>query len=200
MLLARIISRSFNPLLVGVYFLLITLNFASEDVMSIPLKAKLMVIGMAMVTSYIVPALLISSFGTLFKQPLSLSGREEKIAKLFIAAIFYLLTYYLFNKIQFFPIYSWFLLGVATLTGLTILISIFWNISIYMAATGACMGALLGLMFTTNFDLLIQILIITAISGLAGYSKLMLDEHRPAEVYAGFLLGTVGMFLYFLFL
>lgn len=200
MLLSRIISRSFNPLYITFYYLILTLNLNTQEVTAIPVKAKWMLLGMVIITTYIVPGLLITIFSTYFQRALKFSEKEGKIALLFIAAIFYFLTYYLLNQIQLSPVFTLFLLGVTTLIGICILISIAWNISIYMVAMGAFVGALLGVALIFNMNLLFYILLIIALSGLVGYSRLALGKHRPAEIYAGFLLGAAGMILHFLYI
>lgn len=199
MLLARIISRSFNPLVITFYYLLVTLNLNTQVIPAIPEKAKWMLLGMVIITTWIVPGLLMSLFGTFFNKALKFKENEGKIFSLLVAAIFYFLTYYLLNQIQLSPIYTLFLLGSSTLIGMCILITLFWNISIYMVAMGAFTGALLGISLIFNLNLMFYILLVIIFSGLTGYSRLALGEHRPAEVYGGFLLGAAGLLLHFIY-
>jgi hypothetical protein len=37
------------------------------------------------------------------------------------------------------------------------------------------------------------------LSGMTGFSMLALNRHRPGEIYAGYLIGVVGMLLHFLY-
>jgi hypothetical protein len=199
MLLARIISRSFNPLVITFYYLLVTLNLNTQIVPAIPEKAKWMLLGMVIITTWFVPGMLMALFETFFNKALKFKENERKIFSLLITAIFYFLTYYLLNQIQLSPIYTLFLLGSSTLIGISILITLFWNISIYMVAMGAFTGALMGISLIFNLNLMFYILLVIIISGLTGYSRLALGEHRPAEVYGGFLLGATGLLLHYLY-
>lgn len=198
--LARLISRSLNPLFITFYYLIITLNLSTQVVTAIPVKAKWLLLGMVIITTYIIPALLITTFASYFQNLLKFTKKEGKIAVMFIAAVFYFLTFHLLNQIQLSPIFTLFILGSTTLIGICILITLVWNISIYMVAMGAFVGALLGITFIFDLNLLFYILLIIAFSGIVGFARLTQGLHRPAEVYAGFVLGTTVMLLHFLYI
>jgi len=67
-----------------------------------------------------------------------------------------------------------------------------------MVAMGAVFGAFLGLAFTLNIEIIFILLITLFISGVIGFSRLRIGKHSPAQVYAGFLLGVVTMFVHYL--
>ena len=197
--LARIISVVFNPLLITTWFFLVSLNLPFHFSMIIPEKARWMIIGLIFITTFVVPVLLISIFSYSMKNPVKTDEKEERYLPLAIAIIFYFLTYYLLNQMQLLPIFNIFNLGATSLLVLCLLITLAWKISIYMAAAGAVFGAFLGLTFTLNIEIIFILFIILFISGAIGFSRLRSGKHSPAQVYAGFLLGVVTMFVHYLY-
>lgn len=197
MLPARIISRLFNPLFITLFYMIIVLNINSQMITTVPDKARWMLLGMIMLTSCIIPGIIILFLGQFSRKALKFSPAESKVAVLIIATVFNYLSYYMLGRLQISPVYTLFLLGITTLTGICILITIFWNISIYMTGMGALAGALSGITMIFNLKLQGIILLIIAFSGMVGYARLAMDKHRPAEIYSGFLLGFVGMIIHF---
>jgi hypothetical protein len=196
---AKIISRIFNPLFITFYYLLITINLKTQFMMSVPVSARWMLLSMVLITTYILPGLLMGIFSALITKRVAFSNREIKIAQLFIAGLFYFLTYHLLSKVQLSPVFNLFILGSTSLIGACILITLVSNISVYMTAMGALVGALLGVSIVLNINLLGFIIMALLFAGLVGFSRLALGHHRPLEVYSGFLLGVAGMLIHFLF-
>ncbi len=199
-ILARLIARMFNPLFATLYYLIIILNLNTHFVVNIPQSAKWMLFGLMLITTFVLPGLMMAIFRSLFASNYQYDEREEKIVRLFISAIFYFLTYYLLGRIQLSPVFNLFLLGGTTLIGISLLITFFWNISIYMLAMGALTGALLGISLVLNLNLLPWLLILLFFSGWVGFSALALNRHKPAEVYTGYLIGLAGMMLHFVYI
>lgn len=197
--LARFIARIFNPLFITFYYLVITLNLNTQFMMSIPTSARWMLLGLILITTCILPGLLMSIFYSFFARKKNFSGKEIKIAYLFVAAIFYFLTYHMLSRVELSPVFNLFILGGTTLIGVCMLITLFWNISIYMIAMGSLTGALFGISLAININMLPFILIVVLLSGMTGFSMLALNRHRPAEIYTGYLVGAVGMMLHFLY-
>jgi hypothetical protein len=167
--------------------------------MIIPFQSKWMIIGLVFISTFAVPALLISIFSFGIKKLAKPDDREERYLPFAIAIIFYFMTYYLLDKIQLSPIFNIFNLGATTLLVLCLLITLAWKISIYMASLGAVFGALLGLAITLDINIVAILLITILISGVIGFSRILSKKHSPAQIYSGFLLGAVTMFLHYLY-
>jgi len=196
---ARLIARTFHPLLITFYYLLITLNLNTQFMMSVPTSARWMLLGLILITTCILPGLLMSIFQTFYARKKNFTTKETKITHLFIAAIFYFLTYHMLSRVQLSPVFNLFILGGTSLIGVCMLISLFRNVSIYMIAVGALTGALLGVSLAININMLPFILMMVLLSGMTGFSMLALNRHRPGEIYAGYLIGVVGMLSHFLY-
>jgi len=74
------------------------------------------------------------------------------------------------------------------------LITIKWKISGHTAALGALLGTLITLNLKYSMNFLGMIIAILLISGAVASSRIYLEKHNPAQVYAGFGLGFLCMF------
>ena len=196
---ARIISRVFNPLAFSTYYLFIMFNFRFHFSMAIPEKARWMILGLVFITTFILPGLLMNIFGLITRKSPKLGEREQRLVALVIAAIFYLLSYYLLSQIRLSPIFSLYILGTTSLIVVSLIISLFWNVSLYTIGIGAMFGAFLGLHLTLNVDMLVFLFFTLIVGGITGFSRLRLDKHRPAQVYTGFAIGAAVMLAHFLY-
>ncbi len=197
--LARFLSLLFHPLLITTYFFILALHLPFHFSMIIPTQSKWMIIGLVFITTFAVPALLISIFSFGVKKLVKPDEREERYLPFAIAIIFNFLAYYLLNQVQLSPIFNIFNLGATSLLVLCLLITLAWKISIYMAGAGAFFGALLGFAVTLDINLVLILLLTILISGVIGFARILSKKHTPAQIYAGFLLGTVIMFLHYLY-
>jgi len=73
------------------------------------------------------------------------------------------------------------------------------KISLHMVGTGGFLGMLVGLALNFSYPLAGAITGMILVCGLVGYIRLKTNSHKPSEVYAGFLVGAVVMFLLFFF-
>ena len=198
--IATIISRAFHPLIITTYFLIITLNLQFHFATALPEKARWMILGLTVITTFVVPVLLIN-IGNMFLRRLApLHPRLTEVPALVVTIAMYYFTYRLFDQIQLSPIFNLFVLGMASLSVLLLILLMVSNVSIYATGAGAMTGAFIGLQLGLGINLLFFIFLSLIIGGLAGFSRLKLETHRPAEVYLGFLLGAGVMLAHYLFL
>jgi membrane-associated phospholipid phosphatase len=69
-----------------------------------------------------------------------------------------------------------------------------------MVGIGGLLGVLVSLSYLIKFDMTIYYMGVIMLAGFIGMSRLYLGEHRPSQLYTGFLLGLfVQMGLFFAF-
>ena len=68
-----------------------------------------------------------------------------------------------------------------------------------MAGMGGLTGLMLCLSFVFNTDTMYFLVIVFFISGLLASARIRLNEHKPEEIYAGFILGFIMVFAVCLF-
>jgi membrane-associated phospholipid phosphatase len=197
--IAMAISIVLHPMLLSTYALAILFNMQVYFSIGIPLKAKWMIGILIFIVTGLLPillALLMTRLGII--KSLQMNQREERIWPFAIAAIFYYLAYYLLKQLDLSPVYILFMLGafVTVVTGLVI--SFFWKISIHMTGMGGLVGAFTGLSLRFMIDMPLLIVILIMLSGFAGFARLKLSAHSPAQVLAGFITGFAIFMLLFL--
>ncbi len=124
-----------------------------------------------------------------------MTGKKERMIPLFITTVLYGFCYLLIRRVPIPASVHAFVLGCAFSVALVSVISVKWKISAHMAGAGGVTGLLLYLSFVHHVNLLLYLILAVVISGVAGYSRLRLEEHDEAQVYVGYLTGlaTVGV-------
>ena len=187
-------------MIITTYFLLITFNLQFHFATMIPDNAKWMILGLIVITTFVIPGLVVNIFGFMIRKKMDLKRRESRFLPLAVTSVFYLLTYHLLNQISLSPIFSLFVLGISSLSVFSLILLFFRNISLYMVAMGAFSGAFLGLHLTLNINLTFFLLLSIIIAGLTGYSRLSLKQHNPIDIYTGYFAGTIIMLLHYIYM
>jgi len=197
--IARIISYIFHPLFVPFYTFLILLNTNNYFSLMIPLKGKLLLSGIILLTTVLLPfftsrlLLRMKIIHSFFPEI-----REERIYLLLNVAIFYYLSYYLLKGTQVSMVFSYFMLGSTFLVICALMITFFHRISLHMIGTGGLTGALLGLSLGHSLDVTGFIISVILLAGLTGSARLKINSQQPSEIYSGFLVGITVMFILFI--
>jgi len=196
---AKIISIVFHPLLIPTFTTLILFNINSYISLLIPYGAKLLILAMIFITTFLFPLLFI----VIMKRrgiikTLQIETREERVYPFAITAIFYFISYNMVRQLQISEIYHLFLLGSTILIIIALLINFYSKISIHMIGVGGLLGFLIGLSLRTNTDLLVFIFLIILIAGIIGFARLKLSAHKPVQIYSGFIVGAFIMLIIFL--
>lgn len=136
---------------------------------------------------------------------MSLPDRKERIPVFIITLFYYLLTYYFLRKIHvtnldFLGAFMSFLSGGIILTGLSLIITFFWKISIHAIGISGLAGGFLGfseLLFPiqngvemTNINIAILILV-----GVVCSARLQLKAHSFLQIIGGITLGFTVEYL-----
>ena len=197
--IAKFISYLFHPLLMPIYGTLLVFYSNLDSFFVMPMVLKLFILLMISISTILMPvsgSLIMLKNG--YIKSLMLSEREERRLPLLLTSIFYLLNFYLLNKLALTPSLKIFLLGSCIGIVLTMLISFFWKISTHMIGIGGLVGLLIGLSLRMESNLYQLIIIGLLISGIISFARLKLNTHTAAQVYLGFLLGVsseLGLFL-----
>ncbi len=197
--IAKIISVVFHPMLIPSYTILILFNINNYISLLIPFSAKLLILGMVFITTFLFPILFIFIMKRKgIVKTLQMETREERIYPFAVIAIFYFLSYYMLKQLHISDIYYLFLLGATFLIIIALLITFYWKISVHMIGIGGMLGALIGISFRINVDFVILIALTVLCSGIVGFARLKLNAHKPLQIYTGFLSGVIIMLLVFL--
>ena len=198
--IARIISIIFHPLLIPTYIITVLINLNVFFALLIPEEAKWRIIALVFITSAAFPVLLLYSmhrFGLI--QNLMMDKKEDRLYPYIATSIFFFTTYYLIWQINISPVYYYCLLGASILALVTLVINFFWKISAHTISMGAVMGAFVGLHTALQLNLLWLIALSVIIGGMVGYARLRVGKHSQAQIYSGYIIGFLGMYLLILY-
>jgi len=177
----------------GFLFIFFTQNYISTF---IPLNAKLLIIGITFIFTFILPAintLILLKLGRI--NSFEMETSRERVLPYLSTFMYYLALFYLFYSAQFSPIFIILILGAALSVLMTLIINFKWKVSAHAVGIGGIIGAAMGISLRLMIDLQLIILLALMIGGLIGFARLRLNAHTPAQVYAGYLTGFLTQFI-----
>ena len=203
-LLSKIISVVFQPLFLPIYAFLLYVTIDHHSTILIRSEQATVqfnyILSIQILLAVIIP---IGSLYVMYRSniitSLSLPDRKERIPVLIITLFYYLLTYYFLRKIHvnnldFLGAFMSFLSGGIILSGLCLLITFFWKISIHAIGISGLAGAFLGfseLLFPVQNEdeiTIINILLLLLV-GIICSARLHLKAHSFLQIIAGIILG-----------
>ena len=200
--LAVSITYLFHPLLVPTYGMFLLYKVFSSIYFIQDLRIPLLLMGITWVSTCLLPGL--SSYILLrtgFVKSMEMDLRKERVWPYLITSIYYLFAYY---TLKDFPVPSgmsltirFFVLGATTSLLLSMGINFVWKISAHAVAMGGLSGALLALCLFVPNPPMPFLYVVLGVSGLVMSSRLKLEAHTGAQVYAGYLLGFLCTFSLF---
>ncbi len=185
---ARLTSVIFHPLLIPTLGFLLLFN--SDFYFSIlPWNVKRYMLLVVFLSTCVLPAISVLILSINPKFDLNMEKNTDRVLSLLISSISYFMGYQLLKRLPVFPAYNVFLIGAVLIQIALLPISMRWKISMHAAAIGGLAGGVLGLSFRLqeNPVQLLSLLILAA--GLVGTSRLILEKHTQAQVFAGLSIG-----------
>jgi membrane-associated phospholipid phosphatase len=167
---------------------------------SVPASFKLRIFYLIVLSTLVIPMLTIFGLrlsGTV--KSLHMHTIKDRVIPFSVTTVYFLMTVYFLNQINELDPILWQSLGViASVVLILTVVTFFWKMSAHMTGMGGLVAivVVLGLKFT-NFQVLYPLLLSLLMSGLVGSSRLYLDAHKPAQIYAGFIFGFLACFIAF---
>lgn len=194
--LSTVLSWVLVPLLMPVYGVILAFNLSILDYM--PFGTKLTFTLITAAINMAVPALLVvllKRFGVV--EDLGLNGRKERFIPYIITIIAMGATgWFMWTKHA--PL--WFVMFFAggALAGLVnMLVNFRWKISAHSAAIAGIVALLIRVMHqgSAQPSVIVWLLVWVALSGLLGSARIWLGRHTAAQVFAGYAVGFLSVFL-----
>jgi len=201
---SKVISVVFQPLFLPIYAFLLYVTIEHHSTVLIRSEQATVqfnyILSIQMLLAVIIP---IGSLYVMYRSniitSMSIPNRKERIPIFIITLFYYLLTYYFLRKIHvsnldFLGAFMSFLTGVIVLTGLSLLITFFWKISIHAIGISGLAGAFLGfseLLFPIENGEGITIIntLLLLLVGVICSARLYLKAHSFLQIIAGITLG-----------
>lgn len=190
--LAQTISVLFHPLLMATYGCVLMFYGIRNTIFDYltPADAKWRITLIVFIFSFAFPVLTILIMYRLKRLPsLALPNQSDRTFPYIMTSIFYFGLFYLMSDINIWSSLKYSILGAGIAILLTAIINLRYKISAHMVGIGGLFGILVSLSFLIRFDMTPFYIACIFVAGLIGTSRLYLQQHRPSQLYAGFLLG-----------
>ena len=190
--IARMISYLFHPLMMTCYILILLLNINNYASLLVPLNYKLMITGIVLLMTVILPLCFTWLLIKLqYITSVYMTTREDRVYPIISLAVFYYATYFLLKEVHIAAIFSYYMLGATLIAILSLVINFYRKISLHLLAMGSFTGLFLGLSLQYGINFTPEIMVGILLAGVVGYARLKSNAHQPSEIYSGFLMGAV---------
>lgn len=119
-----------------------------------------------------------------------MESNRERLIPFFVTSVLYVFCYYMLRRLGAPATILKFTLAAAATVIALFLLSFKWKISAHMMGIGGLTGALIAVSFRLDVNLEYFIAASIFVSGIIGYSRLMLETHKEYQVYVGWLTGV----------
>jgi len=157
-----------------------------------PFETKWRISIIVFMFSFVFPVLNIYILVKLKRIPnLTLSNQKDRTFPFFITALFYFGLFYLLMDINIWNSVKLFIIGGAVCILTTTLINLKYKISAHMVGLGGVLGILISVSYLIHFDMTPYYITTIILAGVVAFARLVLNEHKPAQLYLGFFLGLI---------
>jgi len=188
---AKIISILFHPLLFPSIGILILFN-SGTILEYLPLRAMKIIFLIVFVSTAILPLTFVPFF--IFQKVIKnvhMESSKERLIPFFVTSVLYFFCYYLLVRLGAPETITKFAMAATASVGVLFILSFKWKISAHMVGIGGLVGALIAVSFRLNVNLEYFIIGAITVSGILGFSRLMLGAHKPYQIYIGWLTGLI---------
>ena len=193
--ISKAISYIYHPLLIPSLGILVLL-YSGTYLSYLPFDMKKLIILIVFLCTCVVPLAFIPFL--LYQQMImniEMESRRDRYMPLIVCLLMYALCYYMIRKIAIPHLYHSFILSSLFAVLVTIIITIKYKISLHMIGAGGLVALIGFLAFYLKVDLQFYFGISVLMAGLTGTARIILNAHKPDEIYTGFLTGFTVVLL-----
>jgi len=193
---SHLISWVFHPVFQPV-MLIAFLLFSDTSTMFLGFsnKQRWLILGQAFTLYTFFPLVTVGLLRAVgFLPSVHLHTQRERVIPLVAIGIWYFWIWYVWKNLPDHPIEMVrFALAAWTASWLALMINVRMKISLHTIAAGLIVCFLFIWSLTNSFGAGIYLPLACVGAGTIGAARLLVSDHRPLEVYAGYLLGVVSM-------
>lgn len=191
--IARFISIVFHPFAIPTMGLLI-IYFSLPGIEMYPSKLTQILIGIVLVSTFVLPGAFVLLMAATKNIQLNMMHHRDRMLPFIFSAFSIYMGAQLIGKLPLPGVFRLFMLGSCLLLIVMFMITLKWKISGHAAAIGGLTALLISVTLKYGIDLKWAIISAILVSGLIASSRLILNKHQPAQLYAGYILGFVVIF------
>lgn len=192
--LSQLISYLLHPVPVVLYGLLVVLF--SQGAIYVPIEYKIYVIAIVMLSTAIVPALLLPLFKVMrVVDSYELLSARERVLPLVMSTMGYWFCAVRLTDLGYFPLADIFFISFALISMVEAFVSYFWKISLHAAAIAAMATFLLIFALFLDPEMMRWFILFILLWGVVSTTRLHIGRHNIWQIAAGTLLGVVMLLL-----
>ena len=190
---AEILSVVFHPIFIPLYGLIII--YSSNTLHSfLPLQVKRMIFILVMANNVLLPmALATVLYARGAVSTFNARDRNERVLLLTFSLVMYSLTAFLLLRMQVPGLFRAFFIAIAVVTLITLLITVFYRISLHASGIGGLLALVLFMAGLYHIGMVWQTVAVLLTGSAVLSSRIYLEDHTPAEVWSGFFAGVAIM-------
>jgi hypothetical protein len=191
-IMSRIISVVFHPLLVGVYMAAFIIFSNPGYFQYLDPKLRVLSIATVFVNNFLFPVIVVLLLrGLGFIDSIYLRTQKERIGPYMATIIFFFWTWYVFyNRYTAPQILRDTLQGIFYASILGSVFNIYFKISMHAMGVGGLVGMMIMILFDGYMFGLLPIALSVLIAGIVMSARLITADHQKGDVLAGFLVGV----------
>lgn len=190
---AEILSVVFHPIFIPLYGLIII--YSSNTLHSfLPLQLKRMIFILVMANNVLLPmalATVLYARGAI--STFNARDRNERVLLLTFSLVMYSVTAFLLLRMQVPGLFRAFFIAIAVVTLITLLITVFYRISLHASGIGGLLALVLFMAGLYHIGMVWQTVAVLLTGSAVLSSRIYLEDHSPAEVWSGFFAGAAIM-------
>jgi hypothetical protein len=190
---AEILSVVFHPIFIPLYGLIII--YSSNTLHSfLPVQLKRMIFILVMANNVLLPmalATVLYARGAI--RTFNARDRNERVLLLTFSLVMYSITAFLLLRMQVPGLFRAFFIAIAVVTLITLLITVFYRISLHASGIGGLLVLVLLMSGLYHISMVWQTVAVLLTGSAVLSSRIYLEDHSPREVWSGFFAGAVIM-------
>lgn len=190
---AKIISYLFHPLFMPLVMAIVVsfLDKTGFAGLAAPQRNQLFYnIALNTIFFPLISTLLLKALG--FIESIQMHTAKDRIIPLIATMAFYFWCYLIMKNLPFTPLLLKVLM-LGSFWGIIVVFiaNIFIKISMHTAAAGGALGLVIVLMMISQINLIFPLLLALLVGGIIGTARMVLQAHRPGEVWLGYFAGVL---------
>ena len=189
--LAQVVSVVFHPLCTGVWMMLYITYVHPTLFIAVSPQSRLLKTVTFVNNNLVFPMLVVLLLrGLGFSKSILLHNRKERIVPYMASIIFFFWTWNVFNHQPDVPaVLNNMSQGIFFAACGAIVLNTYFKVSMHAIGMGGLVGMMLGIALDGQAYSLMPLGIAILLSGLVSSARLVVSDHRPVDLFTGFLLG-----------
>ena len=191
--IANIISYVFHPLFFPVYIAYFIYTVRAYEFAGLDPRRKMLTLLLIAISCTLMPLVSVLLLRALnFIDSIYLKTQKDRIIPYIISLTFYFAVWIYFKKNHFETDLVRMALGIFNASVAGFLLNIVMKVSMHAIAVGVMTTFVSILTFTETVNLSLYLSVALLISGLVCTARLIVSDHRPKEIYIGFIAGVLS--------